>query len=477
MVHPRLMRARENAQRRSLGESMRSCMPIALCAMMLAPAVPAFAQPAASHIARDADAALTAMVDPKGSGAVVLIARGDTVVHRRALGLAEVELGVPLAPDQSFRIASITKSFTAALLVQMAARGEVALDAPVTRYLPDAPLDPRITLRQLLSHTAGISEKDATPQPPFGSDDVPPAEQVKRIAARPLAFEPGTAQRYSNSGYILLAAVIEKVTGQRWDEAMRTRLFVPLGLADTAYDRPGAIVPGRVRGYTNDKGVLRNAAPINMSIPKTAGSLRSTASDLLHWMRALSQGRAVGVEGFAEMGKPALAGVGVQERYGLGLYRWQIRGQDAIGHTGQIDGFASALFYLPAEDATVVVLANNDDFDAQSLARRLAAIVIGKPYPLSRPAAASPAMLAALAGTYGSDPATSRTIAVAGGKLTIARPGRSAIPATLDADGAIRFIPDELSYFAPVHDAAGKIVGLDYFARGEGPAVRLTRQP
>jgi D-alanyl-D-alanine carboxypeptidase len=454
---------------------MRPCLPAILCAVALV--APAAAQPSASAIARDADAAMAAAIDPKGSGAVVLIARGDTVLYRKVRGMAEVELGVPLAPDQVLRIASITKSFTAALLVQMAARGEVSLDAPAVRYLPDVPLDPRITLRQLLSHTAGVSETDAVPQPPFGNGEVPVAEQVRRIAARPLSFEPGSAQRYSNAGYILLAAVIEKVTGQSWDEAMRTRLFVPLGLHDTGYDRIDAIVPGRVRGYASDKGVLRNADPFNLSIPKTAGSLRSTAADLLRWMRALSQGKVVGAEGFAEMSKPALASVGVQERYGLGLYRWQIRGQDAIGHTGQINGFTSALFYLPSEDVTIVVLANNDSFDAQTLARRMAAITIGKPYPLPRASTVKPEALAGLAGTYGSDPASTRTITVQDGRPVISRPNRSGIPAVIGSDGALRFMPDELSYFLPVRDAAGTVIRLDYFARGEGPALELPRQP
>jgi len=443
----------------------------------MASAMPAWAQPSPTVIARDADAAMAEAIDPRGSGAVVLIARGDTVLYRKARGMAEVELGVPLSPDQVFRIASITKSFTAALFAQMAARGEVSLDAPAARYLGDTPLDPRITLRQLLSHTAGVSEVDKAPQPPLGNAEVPIAEQVRRITARPLDFEPGTKQRYSNAGYILLAAVIEKVTGQSWDEAMRTRLFAPLGLTDTGYDRTDAIVPGRVQGYSSDRGVLHNATPFNLSIPKTAGSLRSTAADLLRWMRALSQGKVVSAEGFTEMSKPALASVGVQERYGLGLYRWQIRGQDAIGHTGQINGFASALFYLPAEDATVVVLANNDNFDAQTLARRMAAIVIGKPYPLSSGNAARPALLAALAGSYGSDPATSRTVVVQDGRLVISRPNRSGIPAVVGSDGAIRFVPDELSYFMPVRDAAGAVTRLDYFARGEGPAQPLARQP
>lgn len=456
---------------------MRPYLPAALCAAVLAAPVPASAQPSAAAIARDADAAMAAAIDPKGSGAVVLIARGDTVLYRKARGMAEVELGVPLATDQVFRIASITKSFTGALLVQMAARGEVSLDAPAVRYLTDVPLDPRIILRQLLSHTAGVSETDTVAQPPFGNGEVPIAEQVRRIAARPLSFEPGTAQRYSNAGYILLAAVIEKVTGQSWDEAMRTRLFVPLGLSDTAYDRPDTVVPRRAGGYSSDKGVLRNAVPFNLSIPKTAGSLRSTAADLLRWMRALSQGKLVGAAGFAEMSTPALASVGVQDRYGLGLYRWQIRGQDAIGHTGQINGFASALFYLPVEDATVVVLANSDSFDAQTLARRMAAIVIGKPYPLPGAEAARPEALAGLAGSYGSDPATARTIAVQDGRLVISRPNRAGISAVLGSDGALRFVPDELSYFMPARDAAGTVIRLDYFARGEGPPLPLPRQP
>ncbi|MBB4100170.1 serine hydrolase domain-containing protein [Sphingomonas kyeonggiensis] len=455
---------------------MRSSLSV-LCAVLLVAAAPAFAQPSATAIARDADAALAAAIDPKGSGAVVLIARGDTILYRKARGMAEVELGVPLSPDQAFRIASISKSFTAALLVQMAARGEVALDAPAIRHLPDVSLDPRITLRQLLSHTAGVAENDSAPQPPFGNGEVPLAEQVRRIAARPLSFEPGTVQRYSNAGYILLAAVIEKVTGQGWDAAMRTRLFAPLELADTAYDRADMVVPGRVAGYAMDKGVLRNAAPFNVSIPKTAGSLRSTATDLLRWMRALSQGKVVGTEGFAEMSRPALAGVGIQDRYGLGLYRWQVRGQDAIGHTGQINGFASALFYLPAEDATVVVLANNDGFDAQALARRMAAIVIGRPYPLLAASQVLPRDATALVGTYGSDPATMRMVAIAGDRITVARPGRQPLPAMLDGQGNIHFVPDELSYFAPVRDGAGKVIRLDYFARGEGPALALERKP
>ncbi len=449
---------------------------LALCLAPLLPAAPALARPvAAAAIADEAGVALAAAVPSGGLGATVRVARGDTILYRRTRGMAEAELGVPMAPDQIFRIASITKSFTAALIVQMAERGEVALDAPAARYLPGLPLDPRITLRQLLSHTAGIAETDATPQPPFGPGEVPLAQQVARIAARPLRFAPGTEQRYSNSGYMLLGAVIEKVTGQSWDEAMRTRLFAPLGLTDTAYDRRDAIVARRVAGYTLADGQLRNAAAFNMSLPKTAGSLRSSAADLMRWMRALAHGRVVSAAGFAQMAQPALAGVPLQERYGLGLYVWQVRGQTAIGHTGQIDGFASALLYLPASDTVIVVLANNDMFDAQTLARRMAAIALGKPYPLPLSERALPPEAAALPGVYGSDPATMRTLAIAGGRLTIARAGRAAIPVMLDARGDIRFLPDEISYFTPVRDAAGKVIRLDYFAKGEGPALALPR--
>jgi CubicO group peptidase (beta-lactamase class C family) len=460
---------------------MEGAMRLLTCAVPLVllaaitPTTPAAAQHVGRPIAPDADAALAAAVDSRGSGAAVLIVRGEATLYRRARGMANVELGVPLSPDHVFRIASVTKTFTAALIVQMAERGEVSLDAPVRDYLSDLPLDPRVTLRQVLSHTAGIADVDAMPLPPWGEGEIPLQAQLQRIAARPLLFAPGSGQRYSNSGYILLAGVIERRTGLTWDAAMRTRLFDPLGLAHTDYDQSAPIVAGRIQGYTLADGALRNANMGNLSGPKTAGSLHSTLEDLCRWIRALAAGRVVSRADLAAMATPARADTPLQDRYGLGLYVWQVRGETVIGHTGQIPGGASALLYLPTRDVIIAVLANNDEFDAQTLARRLAAIAISAPYPVPRAAAISAGQLSALAGTYGENAETARTLAVTGGRLTIARGNRQPAPVMYDTEGHLRFIPDELSYFVPVRDPRGVVVRLDYYAHGEGPGVPYPR--
>lgn len=442
---------------------------------LLVLAAPASGQDRAESMRTQIDAALADTAQPDGPGAVVLVAHGDSIVYRGARGMANVELGVPLSPDQLFRIASITKSFTAALVVQMAERGELSLDDPLARFLPGRAIDPAITVRRLLNHTAGIGERDAIDHPSFGWGEIPLAEQLDRIVPRPPGFAPGTDQRYSNSGYVLLAAVIEQVTGKRWDEAMRERLFDPLGLDRTRYDRATDIAPGRVQGYTHAGGALRNAPFFNMSLPRTAGSLRSTAEELFRFMRALSRGRIVSPAAFADMAAPARADAPPQQAYGLGLYRWTVRGTPAIGHTGEIAGFASALLYLPDADATVVILANDDGFDAQTFARRVAAIAIGDPFPVVRAGAPTPAALAALAGRYAEGTDQARVFAVQDGTLTSARPGRPPLPLLVDSEGRIRFLPDELSYFEPVFDRAGAVIRLDYYPRGEGPPIALAR--
>jgi len=146
-----------------------------------------------------------------------------------------------------------------------------------------------------------------------------------------------------------------------------------------------------------------------------------------------------------------------------------------VGHTGQISGFASAVGYLPKEDITVVVLANDDEFDARTMARRLAAIALGQPY--ADPVAVMPTAenLAALAGNYRIDAQTVETLSVKDGRLFAQRSHHNLVPLQMTADGRLYFVPDELSYFAPVRDAAGKVVRLDYFEGGDAPAQPMPR--
>lgn len=450
------------------------------CIVVMAALAPvaAAAPPASAVVARQAQAALEHVTSSDGPGAVVLIARGNEIIYRAARGRAQIELGVPLQADQTFRIASITKMFTAALIVKLAQLGQLSLDDKLATYVPGVAHGESITLRQLLNHTAGVSDIVHDPQPGFFARKVDTATLIAEIEKRAPSFPPGTRFAYSNAGYILLGAVIEKVTGKPWQDALRATLLDPLGLKETDYGDNAKIVPRRVAGYTTDNADhhVENASYINASVPAAAGALVSTADDLLHWMHALAQGNVVGRDGFKQM-TAAVANVSGASThpYGLGMYIWQVRGNEMVGHTGQIDGFASALAYLPEQDITVVVLANDDNFDARTMARRMAAIALGQPYAV--PVAVEPTddQLRALEGVYRVDDVATETLSIKDGQLYSQRSKHHAVPLALTVDQRLYFVPDELSYFMPVRDASGKVVRLDYFEGGDGPAQSMPR--
>jgi len=442
----------------------------------------AIAQPSNTQISIEADKILGRLATPESPGVVVLIARGDKVIYRGVRGMANMELGVPLKADQTFRIASITKMFTAATVLKLEAAGKLRLDDKLSTYFPEVANAGIITLRQLLSHTAGVPDKPKQPIPFSFRRDLTTAEQVAEIAQRDPAFAPGSRFSYSNSGFILLGSVIEKVTGKPWYNAVADELLIPLQLRHTHFADTSTIVPGRVAGYTtvSATGGFANARFISMTIPAAAGALESTPDDLLRFIRALVTGRAVGLAGFEAMMTPPtnLADSGPPNlKYGLGTYIWRLRGATMVGHTGQIDGFASVVAYIPDADVTIVALGNNDEFDAQMTARRLAGIVLGKPYPEPQAIPAAPETLAAMAGDYQYDPTTLQSLFLRNGKLYSVRGTRDPLKLQLTAQGRLHFDPDLLSYFEPVRDNEGQVRGLNYFPQGEGPPQFMPRVP
>lgn len=440
----------------------------------------AIAQPPDTRIASGAEKILSRLATPEGPGAIVLIARGDEVIFRGSRGMANIELGVPLNADQTFRIASIMKMFTAATVLKLEAAGKLHLDDKLSAYFPEVPNAQIITLRQLLSHTAGVSEQPKQPIAFASRRDLTTAQQVAEIAQRDPAFTPGARFSYSNSGFILLGAVIEKVVGKPWYDVVTDELLTPLRLEHTHHVDAAMIVPGRVTGYTTVRatGGYANAGFISMTVPAAAGALESTPDDLLRFIRALVTGQAVGPAGFDAMMTPPmnLTDPGPPNvAYGLGTYVWTLRGTRMVGHTGQIAGFASVVAYIPDADVTIVALGNNDEFDAQTTARRLAGIVLGKPYPEPEAVRASPEALTALAGDYRYDPTTLQQLLVRNGKLYSVRGAREPLKLQLTSDGCLHFDPDLLSYFEPVHDSKGRVTGLNYFALGEGPPHFMPR--
>ena len=454
---------------------------LAQLALVVLPISTNAAPPQGTTISNEARELLEATTTRTGPGVVVLITRGDSVLFRGARGAANIELGVALSSNHVFHIASITKMFTAAMIMKLAEMGKLSLDDPLARFLPDFPGAEGMTIRQLLSHTAGISDSTAPKdmQPGFSRRDVDMATLVGEIAKRPRAFAPGVDQAYSNAGYVLLGAVIEKITGEPWHAAIKEQLLDPLGLKHTGYGLASSVISGRIAGYTTDTPdhSVRNAPYISMTIPASAGGLVSTVDDLRSWMRALTSGRVVSDASYRQMITPVIPpGVTPSHPYGLGMYAWKVRSETMIGHIGQINGFAAVLAYLPSRDIIIVALSNDDNFDAQNFGRRLAAIALSRPYPIVVGVPIATDDLKAFSGAYQEGPAV-RLLLSKDGKLYTRRGSGNIVPLQMTADGQLHFVPDELSYFVPVRDSAGSVVRLDNYEHGEGPPRPLPRIP
>jgi len=453
------------------------CIIVLLIAVL--PNVGVAASASNATIATQAQHLLDRAVMPNGPGVAMLIARGDTVIFQAARGSAQIELGVPLAADDVFRIASVTKMFTAATVLKLAELGKLAIDDTLAKYLPDFPDASRITLRELLNHTSGVSDVVKDPQPGFSRREVATDTLVAAIGTRPLDFPPGTRWAYSNAGYILLGAVIEKITAEPWHMALRRYVLDPVALEHTQFGAQGPLIPKRVAGYTSEpqSHAIRNAAYVSATIPAAAGALVSSADDLRVWLRALATGHVIGVDGLQQMVAPGpeLPGTSSQHRYGFGLYLWRVRGNLMFGHTGQIDGFASFAGYLPKQQITVVALANDDTFDARSTGKRLAAVALGEPFAEMIAVPMSDELMEALAGTYRIDENTLEVLSIEGHRLFARRGNGNTIPLQMTANHQLHFVPDELGYFVPIRDAGGAIGRLDFFEEGEDPPRPLPR--
>jgi D-alanyl-D-alanine carboxypeptidase len=431
---------------------------------------------APSSIARAADQMLAA-IDPAGPGAVVAITTDGKTIYAGARGLASVELGVPLTVDSVFRIGSITKSFTAAAILALADQHRVVLDAPIAQWLPDFPRAKDITIQQLLSHTAGVSDGWEAPL----TEDIDTAKRLALIGSKPLDFQPGTDWHYSNSGYMLLGAVLEKVTGRAWYDAVTDLVIKPADLRSTGFYGDEAIITRRAEGYSRDAaGATTRPTFYSITGPGAAGALVSTASDVAQFIRVLARGVLLRKETVAHMFTPTTLGEATVP-YGWGVMTGTLRGQSITEHNGMIDGYAAHYVYVPARDIAVVVLENDDapTLQARSLAHRMAALALGKPYSTLADQPWSSQRLSALVGTYafgnaGSD-VSLHELTVEQGRLYISRDAGTKRLLRTAADDTLYYDGDGIDVFKVITDSHGNVTALDFHAEGEQPARRETR--
>jgi len=316
---------------------------------------------------------------------VVIMEKGE-IIHQAGYGLANVELGVPITHDTVFRIGSVTKQFTAAGIMLLQQRGLLSTSDQIEKYLPDYPTHGHvITIDNLLTHTSGIMSY--TNLPGYMNteirDDLTTEELIDVFDNLPMEFAPGNKWNYNNSGYVLLGAIIEAVSGQSYEDFIAEQIAGPLGLESTLYGGP-KLIPNRASGYdTDDDGNVVNADFLSMTQPHAAGSLLSTTGDLVDWHKALTGGEFIHDDSYEKMTTSFELNDGELYPYGYGLAIGTMRGRRSISHGGGIHGFSCYTMWLPDEDIYVAVLSNGaaNGPGPTMVASLAAAMLIGDPYP------------------------------------------------------------------------------------------------
>lgn len=326
----------------------------------------------------------------------VLVARGDEVVFRGAYGFADYATSAPMPLDARFRLASVSKQFTAAAVLKLQDDGILSVDDPLCRWIEPCPEAwAPIRLSHLLAHTSGVP--DLMSQANWGRRRVMPTtlDALTRASAMyRLQFEPGTKVRYDNAGYNLAAAVVERASGKAFGDYLRTAFFEPLGMTNTGLDDGSA--QGVIMGYADLAGGLTPQPQVNPTVIVGAGALYSTLDDMLVWQRALHHGQLLSDRSYAQMiadHAPADAPSerGRQRRdWGFGLFANRL-GQRVepgfddrqIYHTGSWSGFRNLVAYQPDEDVTVIVLSNNYHQTAEVflISQQAMAEALGRDFP------------------------------------------------------------------------------------------------
>lgn len=381
----------------------------------------------------------------------VLVARDGQMLLDKGYGAANLEWQIPDSPQAKFRLGSMTKQFTAASILLLEERGKLKTDDLVKKYMPEAPKAwDRITIYNLLTHTSGIP--NFTSFPDYRSSEATPTTPEKLVARfrdKPLDFQPGEKWNYSNSGYVLLGYLIEKISGTTYQDFVEENLFKPLAMNDSGYDSNSAIIPRRAYGYSPGPNGPVNAGYIDMSIPFSAGALYSTTHDLLKWEQGLFGGKVLSAASSKKMTTP------FKQNYACGLMVRTVNGHRDFEHAGGIEGFNTDMAYYPDDKLTVVVLANLNGGAADEITTKLAAVVHGEKVMLPserKEITVPPDILANYVGAYELAPTFSIAITLEGGQLMAQATNQPKFPL---------FAESETGFFLKVVDAQIEFVKND----------------
>jgi CubicO group peptidase (beta-lactamase class C family) len=428
-----------------------------LAAMMFAIAPRLSAQPSAARFDRQ----VQAYVHNGDFSGSVLVARQGHVIFQKSYGMANYEWNIPNSDKTRFHIASVSKTFTAAAILELEEQGKLKLTDPLSKYVPDFLNGERITVEQLLTHTSGLPDFYSLPEYPIRKyQRVTLPDLIAWAKTKPLDFLPGSKSSYSNTGYGFLAYIIEQVSGKPYEQFLADAVFQPVHLKDTGTFRDETLISDRASGYQpalGDHG-LRNARSYDKTILTGSASLYSTSSDLYAWCRALQSGQ------FLDIRKRP--------------YGWNVREtknkHKYFEQDGREPGFVSHVSLFLEDELTVIALGNLEDAAVNVMAQDLAAIALGEnpQPPAARSKVASPVVSPdEFVGTYEVNPTLLLDIRTEGDALYLRGTGGDFLP--LEPTGKDSFFYRQLYVKVGFkRDNTGRIEALLW--NGDYPCKKLS---
>jgi len=421
------------------------------------------AQPQADdRLAKSIDSLVAPQFQGNQPGVSILIAKKGQVVYQKTFGSASVELDVPLKPELTFDLGSITKQFTAVAILQLVEQGKIALTDSIQRFIKDFPSKGyTITIENLLTHTSGIPDymQLETGDPYAERKDFTPKAIIDLFKTLPLQFEPGTKFSYSNSGYFLLGYVIAQVSGENYYKYVQDHILTPLGLNHTFLNHPNEIIPNHVNGYKKEGDQYKKADYWSATLPYAAGDLISNTADLFTWHQALYSGKVLKKESLDKAFAPFILKDGTSAGYGYGWYQKDFNGVKSIGHGGAITGFLTDETYYPGQDVYVAILCNCECIAKDDLSLAIAGLALGK--PLQTDLVLNDSVLNGYTGTYAMLPDQKRTMVIAkkGDHLVADVKGQGSFELLFQSDTAFDFkgIPGASARFVMEN---GKVTGF-----------------
>ena len=396
----------------------------------------------------------------------ILVAKRGSVVFQRSYGMADYEWGIPNSERTKFHIASVTKTFTAAAVLMLEEHGKLKLSDPLSKYVPDYLNGDRITIEQMLLHTSGLPDYYSLPEYPTKKyQPVTLPQLIAWVKTKPLDFLPGSKSSYSNTGYAILAYIIEQVSGKPYDKFVADEILKPAPMKDTGTFRDESLISNRARGYQpalEDHG-LRNAPFYDKTILEGSGSFYSTTGDLRTWCRALEEGRFVDIR---KLPHPYAWGPG--ETRSKHKY---------IEQSGRAPGFAAHVSLFLNDDLMVIVLGNLEDAAVNTLADDLAAIALGEnpePPALRTRSSVPVSHPEEYAGSYEVNPTFLLDVRAEGAALYLRGTGGDYLP--LEPVGRESFFYRQLYVKVDFkRDKAGKIESLLW--NGDYPCKKISDKP